>query len=77
MINSLLKMIKEDLESKVDFNTIKDMDDFQVHFGVCLYNRNKYLWGNEFTSSLLMSYFNVDNVDDLSHKILEDILKSK
>ncbi len=73
-ITEILNTIKTDLESKNYFNA--DMSDIiSVHFGVCLYIRNKYLWTNPDLVKLLNGYFKTSNVDDLSHKILNEIKK--
>ncbi len=76
MVKTILQKIKEDLIEKISKEDIKKLDIFQTHFGVCLYIRNTYLWGNDFISRLLMGYFDDDNVDDLSHKILEYIIEN-
>ncbi|MGN1200708.1 MAG: hypothetical protein ACI4R8_00385 [Candidatus Caccovivens sp.] len=73
-ITEILETIKTDLESKNYFNA--DMSDIiSVHFGVCLYIRNKYLWRNSDVVEMLNAYFKTNNVDDLSHKILNEIKK--
>lgn len=75
MIKSLLKTIKKDLESKIDLKSIKAMDNFEIHFGVCMYIRNEYLWNNVFIVKTLGQYFGTEDIDGLSHKILEYVLK--
>ena len=77
MIKSLLKTIKKDLESKIDLKSIKAMDNFEIHFGICMYIRNEYLWNNVFIVKTLGQYFGTTDVDDLSHKILENVLSEK
>ena len=47
MIKKFLKMVKKDLEMRFDLKNIDMSDILRVHFQVCLYIRNKYLWHNK------------------------------
>lgn len=75
MVDEIIREIKLDLESKINLKELDMTDVWKVHFGVCLYIRNKYLWENKPRTEMLLEYFNLENVDDLSHKILEKIRK--
>lgn len=75
MVFDILKKIKKDLIGKIDFNKLDKMNILEIHFGVCGYIRNKYLWNNPTLVKELNLFFRTDNVDDLSYKILEAIKK--
>ncbi len=75
MFNENLKQIKEELKKQIDFSRIDLEDAFQVHFGVCGYIRNKYLWCNREFGKKLMAYYKVKDIDTVSHKILGEVLE--
>lgn len=75
MVYDVLDEIKKDLEKKIDLKSLDKMNVLDIHFGVCLYIRNKFLWKNSTLVKELNLFFRTDNVDDLSHKILEVIKK--
>ena len=75
MIKKFLKMVKKDLEMRFDLKNIDMSDILRVHFQVCLYIRNKYLWHNKTLTNSLLKHFSSENVDDLSLEILKTIKK--
>ncbi len=75
MVKSLLNKIKKDLEGQLDLKSINNLDKFSLHFGVCKYIRNKYLWNSPAYKRILSEYFKELEVDALSYKILKEILK--
>lgn len=80
MDKRILRWIKKDLEKSFDFNNLVD-DVFAMHFGVCQYIRNKYLWGYPKNVKKLQKIFDTNDIDTLSnqiwHKIKEDYQSSK
>ncbi len=75
MVESILEIIKKDIEVSFDLHELKNKDKFTLHFGVCLYIRNSYLWHNKFICDVLNKKFKTKDVDSLSFKILDEILK--
>lgn len=73
MVESILEIIKKDLEEKLKPITIDTIDSFSRHFIVCRYIRNQYLWTNKSYCLILNQYFKTDNVDELSHAIFDEI----
>ncbi len=70
-----LEKIIQEVRHKVDIKKVEELNIFDIHFGICLYIRNKYLWTHPETVEELKKYFNSDDVDTLSHKILDEIKK--
>ncbi len=75
MEKEILQIIKTDLLQKMDVLTSDLSDKLSLHFGLCSYIRNTYLWHNPTITKLLNNYFHTNNEDDLSYKILIKILK--
>ncbi len=46
-----------------------------LHFGLGMYIRNRYLWGNAETIQILKEYYKVESVDDISWEIIKDLYK--
>jgi len=76
MIEKAITIIKQDLEKVFDLSSISKIDCFDIHFGICRYIRNKFLWNNAELTNLLNKHFKTDNVDDLSHCILNHIVNN-
>lgn len=70
MVEKLLNDIKNDIKGKIKKEDINEENIFNLHFGICLYIRNKYLYKNMDLIPELEKMFNIDNIDDLSFLIL-------
>ncbi len=75
IVEETLQKIKEDLEKHFDMEKVPYLDVFSKHFGICAYMRNKFLWNNPKLVDILNQHFKTEHVDDLSNKILDEIIK--
>lgn len=67
MMQDLINQIVLDLKN---ISTNLDINDFFIiHFYVCAYIRNKYLWNNNKLINKLKDYFKTDDVDEISFKL--------
>ena len=67
--------IKKDITKNFDITTIDETNPFAMHWGICMYIRNKYLWQNKPLVEILNKHFNTKEPDELSHKIFHEIKK--
>ena len=73
----LLKEIIQDLDQfKNEIYESQD-DIIFMHFGIGLYIRNKYLWGNKNNILYFEKIFKVNSPDEISAKILKYYIKLK
>ena len=75
MVKHILQIIKRDLERFINLKEVDALNPLTIHFQICLYIRNKYLWEKPKTVKILNSYFHSEHIDDLSHMILNEIKK--
>lgn len=77
MKNKLIRAIVYDLadnEELVEFVRSKPAENmFLCHFGAGMYIRNKYLWNSPENCRLLSEYYNTDDIDELSSKLLGEL----
>lgn len=70
----ILKNIVKHLHADYDFKEIvkkfESDDIFSLHFSICLYIRNEFLYNNPENFTILSQYFNTTCIDELSRKIL-------
>ncbi len=77
IIKEIIEKIKEDLEKNFDLEKVSNLNIFSKHFGICAYMRNKFLWNNPELVKILNQHFKTNHVDDLSCKILDEIIKKE
>ncbi len=73
MENLLYTIIKNDVKNDIELLNIINFYGTSLHFGPCMYIRNKYLLKNREYAKSLFKIFNVNNIDDLSFEILKQI----
>lgn len=69
-----VQKIKSDIAKQIELDEIKTLSLFEKHFCIGAYIRNKFLL-NSAGLAKLHEYYSTDNLDDLSAKILDEILK--
>ena len=72
----ILEKILKDLSSdeEVVSTLLAKPDLWDLHFTLGLRIRNRYLWGNEKTAKALMKHYGVTHIDDVSSKIILDLI---
>lgn len=73
----LIEEIKKDILSQKDavkmLKKLKINELSRVHFSLGLYIRNKYIWCNKMNFYRLSNYYNLNNADDISGKIIYEV----
>lgn len=71
----IIEKIKKDIEKYANIEDIYSLDELALHFGVCLYIRNHYLYNKKRNLAILSKYFKTDNVDTISRKVIDEFKK--
>lgn len=73
MYEKLINEIYQDVKNILNLDEINNF--FYIHFCICQYIRNKYLWNNISYRKVFMDHYNNENIDDISYMIFKDVLK--